>query len=68
MNAIHLLTSCKTKPIYVHDHCVIASPIMASLSDKQALKQSTVSKQFIEQIVNHNDLWNLTCKTDAKIQ
>ena len=61
---MRLSTSCKAKTIYLHDYCVIASPIAASLPDKQALKQSTISKQFIEQIVNHNDLWNSTCKND----
>jgi len=44
----------------------VASTINASDADKKALKQSTVSKEFIEQIVNHNDLWNSTCKNDDK--
>ena len=58
------LTSCKSKTIYVHDYCVIASPITANLEDKAALKQSTVSREFIEKIVNHNDIWRDTCKSN----
>jgi hypothetical protein len=67
LKGTHLLTSCKAKTIYAHDYCVIASPIYVSQPDKTALKKSTVSKQFIEQLVNHNDLWNSTCKNDEKI-
>lgn len=66
MSGTHLLTSCKAKTIYIHDYCIVASTINASDADKKALKQSTVSKEFIEQIVNHNDLWNSTCKNDDK--
>jgi hypothetical protein len=64
LSGMCLSTSCKSRTVYVHDYCVITTPIISSDEDKKALKHSTVSKQFIEQIVNHNDLWNSTCKND----
>jgi hypothetical protein len=67
LSGMRLSTSCKSRTIYVHDYCVIASPISANIEDKKALKHSVVSKQFIEQIVNHNDLWNSTCQNNAEI-
>lgn len=64
LSGMRLSTSCKAKTIYVHDYCVIASTINANDADKKALKQSTVSKEFVEQIVNHNDIWRETCKSN----
>ena len=63
---INLLTSCKTAPrvVPVNNYCLLTNPIKASDDDKKALKLSTISKEFIEQIVNHNDIWILTCKGD----
>ena len=57
----NLLTSCKTKIIPVNNYCVIYNLVRASDEDKKALKASTISKNFIEQIVNNNDVWIETC-------
>lgn len=58
----NLLTSCKTKLVPVNNYCVIYTPVKAIKEDKQALKDSLVSKEFIEQIVNNNDIWDQTCQ------
>ena len=58
---MNLLTGCKTKVIQVENYCTIASTIKASDGDKKALKDSEISKEFIEKIVNHNDTWEMTC-------
>ncbi len=50
----------------VYDHCIIDSQIKASEADKLALKQSTVSQEFIAQIVNHNDVWELSCPKESE--
>ena len=62
---INLLTvSCKTKVIPVNNYCIISQPIRATLEDKKALKASNISKSFIEQIANHNDIFYNTCKIE----
>ena len=54
-----LLTSCET--VYVDNYCLFSKEIKASEEDKKALKQSTVSKDFILQITNHNDFYKKRC-------
>lgn len=63
----NLLTSCKAKLVPVNNYCVIYSPIRAGKEDKQALKDSLVSKEFIEQIVNNNDIWEETCQQSSSL-
>ena len=66
MSVISLLISCSTpKPkveICARDICAIAGKFAASTQDKAILKQSNVSKEFIKQFVDYNDLWEETCK------
>ena len=60
---MNLLTSCKTatKYIAVDNYCTLGGTIRANDEDKKALKASSVSKEFIEKIVNSNDLFAETC-------
>ena len=45
------------------DFCIVSGRFEASQEDKQALKQSKVSKEFVKQFIDHNDLWDDTCKS-----
>ena len=64
---ISSLTSCKTQAVVApvvpayYDYCELDAAIRASDADKAALKKSDISKEFIEKIVNHNDLYTQTC-------
>lgn len=67
MSAILLLTqNCSSKKSAVEtcarDYCIIASKIIASPSDKTALKNSPISKDYIKQIADHNDIYDSVCK------
>lgn len=66
---MNLLINCSIfkkespQPIIVQrDLCVLSGKFSASTEDKTALKQSKVTKEFIKQFVDHNDLWDETCK------
>ena len=68
---INLLIGCKTQSVVTpvvtpvvpayYDYCELNNKIGASDTDKAALKKSDISKEFIEKIVNHNDLYSQTC-------
>lgn len=66
MSVISLLISCSTpKPkveICARDICAIAGKFSASPQDKAIIKQSNISKEFVKQFVDYNDLWEETCK------
>ena len=65
MSVISLLISCNTPQpkiqVCARDICAIAVKFSASTQDKTILKQSNVSKEFIKQFVDYNDLWDETC-------
>lgn len=66
-----LLISCKHSEVITpndpYPFCAFYSPIRASCEDKLVLKQSTISKQFIEDIVNNNEVYKGLCPVDWKI-
>lgn len=59
-----LTTSCSSKPkveACARDFCLLGSRISASPQDKIRIKQSTISKEYIRQIADHNDLYAIIC-------
>lgn len=57
-------TSCSSKPkveTCARDFCLLGSRISASPQDKLRLKQSTISKEYLRQIADHNDLYAIIC-------
>ena len=63
-----LFSKPQEKIVYVNNYCTIDSTIKPSQEDKVALKESKISKDFIQQLKDHNDLYRETCpKVNLKL-
>lgn len=59
----------RQKPIAqtcARDYCLLANLIVTTPEDKQKLKDSQLSKAYIQQLKDHNDLWRATCITPTE--
>jgi hypothetical protein len=63
---ISLLISCSNKKPKVEtcarDFCLLSTLIVASPADREAVRLSQLSKDYVKQIVDHNDMWTEVCK------